>query len=60
MTDAEVIICLVLLAITVIPMSLWYAVTMSRDIDGIIWRCEEMRWWAKKNLDEKDRERHES
>ena len=59
MTDAEVIICLVSLAVTVIPMSLWYVVTMSRDIDMVIKRCESLKRWAKRNLDERDGDHHE-
>lgn len=54
MTDAEAIICLVLLAVTVIPMSLWYVVTMSMDIDTVIKRCDSMKRWAKRNLDERE------
>lgn len=54
MTDTTVFVCLVILAITVIPMSLWYVVTMSGDIDTIINRCDSMKMWAKRNLDERD------
>lgn len=59
MTDTEVFICLVILAITVIPMSLWYVVTMSMDIDTVIKRCDSMKRWAKTNFDEEDGEQDE-
>ena len=59
MTDTEVFICLVILAVTVIPMSLWYVVTMSMDIDTVINRSESMKRWAKMNLDERDGDHHE-
>ena len=59
MTDTEVIICLVLLAVTVIPISLWYVVAMSMDINTVINRCESMKKWAKSNLDERDGDHHD-
>lgn len=59
MTDTEVFICLVILAITVIPISLWTVFVMSMDIDTVIKRCESMKRWAKRNLDERDGDKHE-
>ncbi len=52
--DTAVFVCLVILAITVIPISLWTVFVMSRDIDTVVKRCDSMKRWAKKNLDEKD------
>ena len=54
MTDTEVFICLVILAITVIPISFWTVFVMSREIDTVIHRCESMKWWAKINVDVRD------
>ena len=59
MTDTEVFICLVILAITVIPMSLLYVLMMSGDIDAVIKRCDSMKRWVKRNLDERDGDHHE-
>ena len=59
MSDTEIVICLVILAITVIPMSLWYVLMMSGDIDTVIRRCDSMKRWAERNLDEKDGDHHE-
>ena len=50
MTDTDVFICLVFLAVTVIPMSLWCVVTMSREIDTVIKRCETMKRWARSHF----------
>ncbi|MBR2999774.1 MAG: hypothetical protein IKF39_02155 [Oscillospiraceae bacterium] len=47
MTDTDVFICLVFFAVTVIPMSLWCVVAMSREIDTVIKRCETMKRWAR-------------
>ena len=59
MTDTEVFICLVFLAVTVIPISFLTVLVMSMDIDTVINRCESMKRWAKRNLDEKDGDHHE-
>ena len=59
MTDTEVFICLVILAITVIPISFWTVFVMSREIDTVIKRCDSMKRWAKMNLDERESEYHE-
>lgn len=53
MTDTEVFVCLVILAITVIPISFLYVLAMSEDIDTVIKRCDSMGRWAKKKLDER-------
>ena len=60
MTDTEVFICLVFLAITVIPISFLTVFVMSRDIDTVIHRCDSMKRWAKRNLDEREGDHHES
>lgn len=60
MTNTEIFICLIILAITVIPMSLLYVVTMSMDIDTVIKRCDSMKRWAKRNLDERDGDHHDN
>lgn len=60
MTDTEVFICLVILAITVIPTSFWCVFTISKEIDMDIERCELMKRWAKKNLERKDGDHHDS
>lgn len=54
MTDTEVLICLAFLAITVIPISLWTVFVISRETDTVIHRCESMKRWAKRNLDERE------
>ena len=59
MTDTEVFICLVILAITVIPISFLTVFVMSREIDTVIERCDSMKRWAKNNLDERDGDNHE-
>ena len=59
MTDTIVFVCLVILAITVIPMSLWYVVMMSMDIDMVIKQCDLIKRWAKRNLNERDGDNHE-
>lgn len=59
MTDTEIIICLAVITIAVISMSLWYAVTISRGIDMVIKRCESLKRWAKRNLDEREGDHHE-
>lgn len=59
MTDTEVFICLVILAITVIPISFCTVFVMSMDIDTVINRCESLKRWAKRKLDERDGDHHE-
>jgi len=59
MTDTEIIICLTIIFIPVILLSLWCVVTMSRDIDTVIKRCDSMKRWAKRNLDEREGDHHE-
>lgn len=59
MTDTEVFVCLVILAITVIPISFLTVLVMSMDIDTVIHRCESMKRWAKRNLDEGEGDHHE-
>lgn len=59
MTDTEIIICLSIIFIPVILMSLWCVVTMSMDIDAVIKRCDSMKRWAKRNLDEREGDHHE-
>lgn len=54
MTDTEVFVCLVILAITVIPISFCAVFVMSMDIDTVIKRCDSMKRWAKRNLDERE------
>lgn len=54
MTDTEVFLCLVFLAVTVIPISFWTVFVMSREIDTVINRCESTKRWAKRNLDERE------
>ena len=41
-------------AITVIPISLWTVFVISRETDTVIHRCESMKRWAKRNLDERE------
>lgn len=60
MTDITVFVCLVILAITVIPISLWYVVMMSMDIDIVIKRCDSIKRWAKRNLNEREGDHHDS
>lgn len=52
LTDTEVLIFLVILAVTVIPISFCAVYTMSREIDMVIKRCDSIKRWAKTNLDE--------
>lgn len=52
--DTAVFVCLVILAITVIPISLWTVFVISRETDTVIHRCESMKRWAKRNLDERE------
>ena len=59
MSDTEIIICLTIIFIPVILMSLWCVVTISRQIDTDIKRCDSMKRWAKSNLDERDGKYHD-
>lgn len=52
--DTAVFVFLVILAITVIPISLWTVFVISRETDTVIYRCESMKRWAKRNLDERE------
>ena len=61
MTEKEVFICLVILAITVIPISFCTVFVMSMDIDTVIKRCDSMKRWAKRNLlDEREGDHHDN
>ena len=41
--DTAVFVCLVILAITVIPISFWTVFVMSREIDTVVKRCDSMK-----------------
>ena len=51
MTENSILFFLILLCITVIPISLWLYFTISREADEVSRRCNEIGVWAKKELE---------
>lgn len=51
-SNGEVILLLVVLVLTVIPLALYTAITMTKDADDTIRRCDQIREWADKRLKE--------
>ena len=51
MTENNILFFLILLCITVIPISLCLYLTIRRESDEVIRRCDEIGAWAKKELE---------
>ena len=51
MTENDILFFLILLCITVIPISLLVYLTISREADEVSRRCNEIGAWAKKELE---------
>lgn len=51
MTENGILFFLILLCITVIPISLCLYLTISREADEVSRRCNEIGAWAKKELE---------
>lgn len=51
MTENSILFFLILLCITVIPISLWIYLTIRRETDEVSRRCDEIGTWAKKELE---------
>lgn len=52
MTENDILFFLILLCITVIPISLWFCLIMTKEADDIIRRCHDIGEWAKKELEQ--------
>ena len=51
-SNGEAILLLVVLALTVIPLALYTVVTMTKDANDTIHRCDQIREWADERLKE--------
>ena len=51
MTENVILFFLILLCITVIPISMWLYLTIRRETDEVSRRCNEIGAWAKKELE---------
>lgn len=49
MTENDIFFFLILLCVTVILLSLWFCLTLTRDADAVIRKCHDIGEWAKKN-----------
>lgn len=54
MTENDIMFFLVLLCITIIPMCLYFTIVISKEIDGVIKRCDKIGKWAKKESDRRE------
>ena len=51
MTENDIGLFFILLAITIIPISLYFTVAITKDINSTIKKCDEIEQWAKEELD---------
>ena len=56
MTENDIFFFLILLCITVIPLCLYFTIVISREIDGVIKRCDEIGKWVKKELNRRTKD----
>lgn len=54
MSDNDIMFFLILLCVTIIPLCLYFTITISKEIDVVIKRCDKIGKLAKKELDRRE------